>query len=137
MKSIASWTAGTLAIAAIAGSAASFAADMPSKMIFFVPDTNCPSGSSAAQDAAGRLLFVTSSVSEIGKTYGTPMKDQEDNTHTHAATMTVSLPSHHIAGASSCCNGQATAKGDHTASYTSGKATTNLPFIQLLVCVAN
>ncbi|MDJ0629690.1 MAG: hypothetical protein QNJ44_15640 [Rhodobacter sp.] len=126
---------GALAVGAATGSVT--AADLPSKMIFFVPQESCPDGSAAAQDAAGRILIVTSSTSEVGKTYGTPMKDLQDNSHTHAATMTVNLPSHHIAGASGGGNGQATSKGDHSASYTSGSATTNLPFIQLLVCVAD
>lgn len=113
------------------------ASDLPSGMIFFVADENCPSGSSAAKDAAGRVIMVTTDTSQVGKTYGTPMKDQQDNTHTHSGTMTVNLPEHHVAGASSCCNGQATIKGNHSATITSGASTTNLPFIQLLVCQAN
>ena len=117
--------------------ATAVAQDLPKGMIYFVADENCPSGSSAAKDAAGRVVIVTTDASQIGKTYGTPMKDQQDNTHTHSASMTVNLPSHHIAGASSCCNGQATSKGDHTATITSGSSTTNLPFIQLLACEVN
>lgn len=113
------------------------AQDLPSGMIFFVAEENCPTGSSPAQDAAGRIIVVTSSTSEVGKTQGTPMKDQQDNTHTHSATMTVNLPEHHIAGASSCCNSQATTKGDHSATFTSGEGNTGLPFIQLLVCQVN
>ena len=113
------------------------AQDLPSGMIFFVAAETCPSGSSAAQDAAGRIMIVTTDTSQIGKTYGTPMKDQQDNKHTHSGSMTVNLPEHHIAGASGCCNGQATSKGDHTATITSGEASTNLPFIQLLVCAVN
>ncbi|MCB1718671.1 MAG: hypothetical protein KDK05_26345 [Candidatus Competibacteraceae bacterium] len=119
------------------GVSTALAQDLPSGMIFFVATETCPSGSSAAQDAAGRVIIATTNTAEIGKTYGTPMKDQQDNTHTHSGSMTVNLPEHHIAGASSCCNGQATTKGNHTATITSGEATTNLPFIQLLVCAAN
>jgi hypothetical protein len=106
-------------------------------MVFFVDTTACPDGSTALQDAAGRVLVVTSQTSEIGKTVGTPMEDQQDNTHTHSGTITVNLPEHSISGGSDCCNDQATTKGDHTASITSGSSTTNLPFIQLLVCVAS
>lgn len=110
---------------------------LPSGMIFFVPVESCPSGSSPAKDAAGRVIVVTTDTSQVGKTYGTPMKDQKDNTHTHSGSMTVNLPEHHVAGASSCCNSQATSKGNHTASVTSGATDSNLPFIQLLVCSVN
>lgn len=107
---------------------------LPAKMIFFIDGTSCPEGSVAATDAAGRMMLVTANVGDVGKTYGTPLKDQEDRTHTHSGTMAVSLPSHHISGASGCCNDQGTRNGSHSASVTSGAATSGLPFIQLLVC---
>jgi hypothetical protein len=113
------------------------AQNLPSGMIFFVATAQCPAGSSPAQNAAGRILIATTDTSQAGKTQGTPMADQQDNTHTHSGSMTVNLPMHRIAGASSCCNGQATKKGNHTASITTAPSTTNLPFIQLLVCVVN
>lgn len=122
---------------AVFGASNVVAQGLPSGMIFFVSTETCPSGTTAATDAAGRILIVTNDTSQIGKTYGTPMVDQKDNTHTHTGSMSVNLPENNIAGASSCCNGQATKKGDHTASLTSGSSTTDLPFIQLLVCVAN
>ncbi|MFC3193358.1 hypothetical protein ACFODZ_03775 [Marinicella sediminis] len=110
------------------------AQDLPTGMVFFVASSECPSGTNAAKDAAGRIVIVTTDTSQIGKTYGDAMEDQKDNTHTHKGSMTVNLPEHHVAGASSCCNGQATTKGKHTASITTGPSTTNLPFIQLLAC---
>ena len=109
---------------------------LPSKMIFFVEGTDCPSGSTPAKDAAGRMLLVSTNVGDVGKTFGTALKDQENRTHTHAGSMTVDLPSHHIAAASSCCNDQATTKGKHSKDITSGASTSQLPFIQLLVCQA-
>ncbi len=110
------------------------AQDLPPGMVFFVATENCPSGTNPAKDAAGRVIMVTTDTSQVGKTYGTPMKDQKDNTHTHKGTMTVNLPENSISGASSCCNSQATTKGKHSASITTGASTTNLPFIQLLAC---
>jgi hypothetical protein len=109
---------------------------LPSKMIFFVDGTTCPVGSTPATDAAGRMLLVTTNLGDVGKTYGTPLKDQEDRTHTHKGTMKVDLPSHHISAASGGGNGQGTSKGDHSVSVTSGAGTSGLPFIQLLVCQA-
>jgi hypothetical protein len=111
----------------------SHASPLPSKMVFFVTSDTCPNGSAPAPDVAGRMLLVTTNVGDVGKTYGTPLKDQEDRKHTHEGSMRVNLPSHHIAGASSCCNGQATSKGTHTTDVTSGASTTALPFIQYLV----
>ena len=127
----------TVGLLAALGAAEAAAQGLPKGMIFFVTTSQCPSGSSPAQNAAGRILIAVTDTSQIGKTQGTPMKDQQDNTHTHSGAMTVTLTEHRIAGASSCCNGQATTKGDHTANITSEPATTNLPFIQLLVCVVN
>lgn len=112
------------------------AQDLPSGMVFFVATESCPSGSNAAKDAAGRVVMVNTDTSQVGKTYGTAMKDQQDNVHTHTGSMTVNLPEHSVAGAASCCNGQATTKGNHTASFTTGESDTNLPFIQLLACTA-
>lgn len=113
------------------------AQDLPSKMIYFVASESCPDGSNPAEDAAGRIIMVTTDTSQVGKTVGTAMLDQKDNTHTHTGTMKVNLPEHSVAGASSCCNGQATTKGDHSASIKTGASTTNLPFIQLLACAVN
>jgi hypothetical protein len=127
---------GLLAVACAGLQGTALAADqvLPSKMIFFVEGTTCPAGSVPATDAAGRMLLVTTNLGDVGKTYGKPLTDQEDRTHTHAGTMQVDLPSHHIAGASSCCNDQGTTAGNHSASVTSGAGTSGLPFIQLLVC---
>jgi hypothetical protein len=127
----------TVGLLAALGAGDAVAQSLPKGMIFFVATGQCPSGSSPAQNAAGRILIAVTDTSQVGKTQGTPMADQQDNTHTHSGSMTVNLPQHSIAGASSCCNSQATTKGNHTANITSGPSTTNLPFIQLLVCVVN
>ncbi|PKM44867.1 MAG: hypothetical protein CVV05_10000 [Gammaproteobacteria bacterium HGW-Gammaproteobacteria-1] len=130
------FTIGVIAAACIGLQGPVYAADqaMPSNMIFFVDGTNCPAGSFVATNAAGRMLLVTTYLGDVGKTYGTPLKDQEDRTHTHSGTMTVDLRSHHISGASGGGNGQGTSKGSHSASVTSGAGDSGLPFIQLLVC---
>ena len=112
------------------------ASPFPSKMVFFVTSDSCPTGSAPASDAAGRMLLVTTNVGDVGRTYGVPLKDQEDRTHAHSGSMTVDLPSHHISGATGCCNGQATSKGKRTADITSGAGTTGLPFVQYRVCEA-
>ena len=107
---------------------------MPKNMIFFSTGTSCPTGSTRATDANGRMLLVASNVGDVGKIYGSPLRDQQDRAHWHIGTMSVFLTSHHITGINGCCNTSATQKGSHTArSFFRGSAS-GLPFIQLLVC---
>lgn len=123
------------ALLALAVAAPAAATDgMPAGMIFFTEGANCPAGSERATQANGRLIIGVTDTGEIGNTYGTPLANQEDRTHTHEATMTVTINSKHIAAASSCCNGQATKKGTYTTSVKTKPATSGLPFIQLLAC---
>lgn len=131
--------AGLAVLALSAVPVATIAADpaLPPGLIFFAAGTTCPAGSAPAAAAAGRLLLALTDEREVGKVYGQPLAIQEDRTHTHAGTMSVALPSHHIAGASGGGNGQATGKESHAVALTSGAATTGLPFIQLLVCEAS
>jgi|EndMetStandDraft_8_1072994.scaffolds.fasta_scaffold63526_3 hypothetical protein len=110
------------------------AAQMPSGMLFFMPGNTCPQGSSRAANTNGRMLLVANDPGAIGRTYGDPLKDQEDRQHAHDDTMTVSLSMKSISGTSSCCNGQATSKGNHTATGKTKAAKSGLPFVQLLVC---
>ncbi len=132
-------------LTAVAALAASFALlapavgaqGMPSNMIFFAPGTTCPNGSSPAPDAAGRMLLAVTNAGDVGKTYGSPLFDQEDRAHHHTGMMSVNLPTKSISGASGCCNTQATSKGNHGTGLTSGESTSGLPFIQLIVCQAD
>jgi hypothetical protein len=86
------------------------AAQMPSGMLFFMPGNTCPQGSSRAANTNGRLLLVANDAGAIGRTYGDPLKDQEDRQHAHDDTMTVSLSAKSISGTSSCCNARQQAK---------------------------
>lgn len=112
-------------------------AGMPKNMIFFVPGGTCPQGTSRPADANGRMLLVANDPGAVGRTYGTPLRDKEDRKHHHVANVGVSLNEHRIAGASSCCNDQATTKGTHSATFDTQDATSGLPFVQLLACKVN
>jgi len=113
------------------------AAQMPPGMLFFMPGNTCPQGSSRAANTNGRMLLVANDAGAIGRTSGDPLKDQEDRQHGHDDSLTVSLSAKTISGTSSCCNGQATGKGDHTATGKTKDAKSGLPFVQLLVCQVN
>jgi len=123
--------AGMVASAGCAGVAR---AEMPKNMIFFMPGTNCPAGSSRLTNANGRMLLVANDQGAIGSTYGSALADHEDRKHKHKAKVSVSLNEHSISGASSCCNSQSTTKGGHSADVETDEATSGLPFVQLLAC---
>jgi len=125
-------TIGALGIASCFGSVSQ--AKMPKNMIFFIPGGTCPAGSSRATDANGRLLLSANDPGAVGRTFGMPLHDREDRKHSHGATVSVTLDSHHIAGASSCCNSQATSQGSHSTDLKTDGAASSLPFVQLLVC---
>ncbi|HUI98091.1 MAG TPA: hypothetical protein VLX44_20200 [Xanthobacteraceae bacterium] len=122
---------GAAGVGSIAGTAE---AGMPKNMIFFVPGGVCPQGSSRAADANGRMLLVANDPGAVGRTYETALRDKEDRKNHAVAHVSVNLNEHRIAGASSCCNTQATNKGTHSATFDTGDATSNLPFVQLLAC---
>jgi len=110
---------------------------LPARMVFFSTGTSCPAGSAPAAAAAGRLLLANTNPAEAGKTYGQPLGPQEDRTHTHPVTLSVTLPSHRIAAISGGGNGRGTNQGAHTVTVPSAPGTSGLPFIQLLVCEAH
>lgn len=123
-----------LGAAAIGSFATAADADLPKNMIFFVPGGTCPPGTSRAADANGRMLLVANDPGAVGRTYETALRDKEDRKNHAVAHVSANLNEHRIAGASSCCNSQATTKGTHSATFDTGDATSNLPFVQLLAC---
>ncbi|WP_424974073.1 hypothetical protein [Dinoroseobacter sp. S124A] len=122
---------------ALAGGALAQSA-LPSGMVFFVEDQNCPTGSLPVDDAKGRLLLATKNPTEWGQTFGAPaITGLNERDHTHEVTLSLTLEEKGISGASSCCNNRATSKGKHSKTVTTGGATSDLPFVSLLVCKAN
>lgn len=109
-------------------------AGMPKNMIVFMPAGECPAGTSRLANANGRMLLATNDEGAIGRTYGSALADREDRKHKHKAKVSVNLDEHSISGASSCCNGQSTTKGEHSADVETDDATSALPFVQLLAC---
>jgi hypothetical protein len=120
--------------AAIGSFAGAVEAGMPKDMIFFVPGNTCPPGTSRAGNANGRMLLVANDPGAVGRTYETALRDKEDRKNHAVAHVSVDLRTHSISGASSCCNNQSTTRGAHSATFNTGDATSNLPFVQLLAC---
>jgi len=105
----------------------------PKGTVAFFNVASCPADWDVATDAAGRLIVGATNGSSVGLTVGTPLKDQENRTHSHKYSTTVNLPDKSISGASSCCNKQGAKKGDYTVSGTTDATATDLPFVQLTV----
>ena len=101
---------------------------------FFGAGAMCPFGWLPADAVTGRMVVGVNDGTAVGRSVGTPLRDREDRTHTHALTGTISVPSRSIAGADGL-NNQGAGAGDHRVTGTANAATSGLPFVQLRACV--
>lgn len=95
----------------------------------------CPDGWGRAGATQGRLLVGLPVGGNPGLSFGgPPLMPGEARGHSHAASGSVSLPSHGIALASGCCASGYGGQGDtrYTANAESGEA--GPPYVQLLQC---
>jgi hypothetical protein len=107
---------------------------LPGTVAFFGSETDaCPEGWLPAEYAMGRLVVSVVDEPAVGKTVGTPLKNQEDRGHSHAYSTSVDLPYKAVAAADGSNNQGAKAQMYEVAGSTD-PAPTGLPFIQLLVC---
>jgi len=117
----------------------------PSGMIAFFMSSGvgCPTGWQIATQPQGRVLVGIATGAEVGTTVGSPMADQTDPTHNHGFYPSVTLPSRNIAAAH-CCNNQGAKSGTYVLITSEGPprvpfvftdpSTSNLPFMQLVIC---
>jgi hypothetical protein len=101
---------------------------------FFGAGAMCPFGWLPADMVTGRMVVGVNDGTAVGRSVGTPLRDREDRTHTHALSATISVPSRSIAGANGT-NRQGAAAGDQRVTGTTGAASSGLPFVQLRACV--
>jgi hypothetical protein len=113
-------------------------ADPPPGVIAFFAAAACPAAWTPAPAALqGRFLVALPSGGTPAATFGgAPLSSGEVRAHTHAATASLSASAHGIALASGCCAGGYGAAGAHGATATAGAAPVDLPYVQLLACVA-
>jgi hypothetical protein len=117
----------------------------PSGMVAFFMSSGagCPTGWTVATSAQGRLLVGVADTSAVGVVVDNPMLNQTDPQHDHGYYPSVTLPVKKIA-AIHCCNKQGAQSGPYTliksvgpprvASVFTQASTSNLPFIQLVIC---
>jgi hypothetical protein len=106
-------------------------------MVSFIdnPQGKCPKGWTEVSASKGRLIRGTINGSEVGKTQGTPMKDQTSPTHHHDFKIGVKLKFEPVVAISGCCNRSITGSNtEYKASDTTKESDWNLPYMQLLVC---
>jgi hypothetical protein len=107
----------------------------PYGAISFFNGANCPPGWATFSLAAGRLIVPIMQNSGLGGTVGTPLTSGQDVTHTHPFSSSLSMASTDFIGIPGCCNNDVTSDGTKTFSGTSDASSSNVPYIQLLVCM--
>jgi len=105
----------------------------PAGFSAFFEGAACPQGWEIIPTAQGRLVLSVSDAADAGVTVQTPLKDQEDRTHTHPYSTVFNLPSKSVA-AIDCCNDQGACNGQYPINSQFNTSTSGLPFIQLLLC---
>jgi hypothetical protein len=106
---------------------------LPTGAVSYFNARNCPVGWEPFADAAGRSI-VPSASTDVGATFGTPLRDAEDRAHSHAVTANVSLPTVDYAGIAGEANHGLGRGGAQPLTVTVDAASAGLPYVQLLVC---
>ena len=107
----------------------------PYGAISFFNVTSCPSGWGPLSLAAGYFVVPIMQSSGMGGTVGSPLASGQDVQHTHSFSSSVSLGSLDYAGIAGCCNHNVTSDGTKGFGGTSNASSSNVPYVQLLVCM--
>ena len=107
----------------------------PAGMVaFFSPTTTaCPAGWAAQDAPRGRLILGVTDGSKVGRTYGQPMADKAPPTHTHTYSAKVKMGSKSLQANKGSNKDGAKAK-TYDVKKSTGTATLDLPFYQLVIC---
>ena len=106
---------------------------LPAGTVAFFDRDACPDGMARPANSTGRMVLSTDTAASLGQTLGTELAPQEMRTHTHGATLTVTVPENSLA-ASSGGNNDPIARGDHQTDTTTDPAEWGLPYAQALLC---
>ncbi|MFO0760555.1 MAG: hypothetical protein U0359_29005 [Byssovorax sp.] len=116
------------------GGAAPTGDALPSGAVSFFRGPSCPEGWKPFDAAGGRFLLPTLGAAAGGTKYGDPLASGEDRAHTHAIKGSFNVPSTSFAGVAGGGNHGVGVAGVVPFATTSDPASTNLPYLQLLVC---
>ena len=106
----------------------------PSGMVAFFTTTSCPTGWNVATNVQGRAVVAVQNSSDLGVMIGTPLQDMAALGHVHSYTTDITLPNKHAALATGGSDDSYAKSGKYTISGDLQEATSDLPFIQLVVC---
>ena len=106
----------------------------PSGMVAFFTTTSCPTGWSVATNVQGRAVVAVQNSSDLGVMVGTPLQDKTAPGHVHNYTTDITLPNKHASLATGGRDDSYAKSGKYTISGNLQEATSDLPFIQLVVC---
>ncbi|WNM61343.1 hypothetical protein [Candidatus Nitrospira neomarina] len=106
----------------------------PSGMVAFFTTASCPTGWSVATNVQGRAVVAVQKSSDSGVMVGTPLQDMTAPGHVHSYKTDLTLPNKHAALATGEKDYAYAKSGTYTISGDVQEATSNLPFIQLVVC---
>jgi len=109
---------------------------IPKNMLLFFPAVaQCPAGWRRAGGTGGRFLVAMPTGGTAGHEFGgTALGDQENRTHSHAASGTVTAETQKIGLGAGCCSSGWSASGDYAWSGSTSADPANVPYIQLLQC---
>jgi len=107
---------------------------LPTGAISLFNRKGCPPGWEPLAAAAGRTLIPTAGDSQPGATSGQPLEDGEDRQHSHGLPVTLNLPSVTYAGVVGEANHGVARAGSLPLTVVGDKASSGLPYVQLLVC---
>jgi hypothetical protein len=129
--------AAALALAAGAARPAAAQGELPRGMIaFFTGLQACPTGWIEPPNAHGRLVVGVKLGHAVGGTVGLPLGEKEDRKHHHSFKADFRVPAKSLTALDGCCNECCANYGTRTSlgEPKTGDSTSNLPFIQLLLC---
>lgn len=106
----------------------------PTGAISFFKLMTCPDGWDSLPAAANRFVVPTVGADKSGVTAGEPLKSGEDREHLHPVAATATLREVSYAGIAGEANHGLAQAAPVKVMTTSGKASTNLPYVQLRVC---
>ena len=111
----------------------------PSQAIAFFNAKECPGGWTPTGNLldvmTGRFLVPVMPNGTTQHTVETALASGENRTHTHSFSSSITLSSTYIHGVDGCCDNSQTSEGKYTFSGTTAASTSEVPYVQLLVCI--
>lgn len=111
----------------------------PSQAIAFFNARECPGGWTPTGNLldvmTGRFLVPVMPNGTTQHTVETALASGENPTHTHSFSSSITLSSTYIHGVDGCCDDSQTSEGKYTFGGTTAASTSEVPYVQLLVCM--